>query len=60
MAQMATTNPKALNLSNLEFDGIKKNIKEFMTGQDEFIDFDFDGSGMSVLLDVLALSLIHI
>ncbi len=52
---MATsTNPKALNLSNLEFDGIKKNIKEFMSGQDEFIDFDFEGSGMSVLLDVMA------
>jgi hypothetical protein len=51
---MATMNPKALNLSNLEFDGIKKNIKEFMSGQDEFIDFDFDGSGMSVLIDVMA------
>jgi len=51
---MATTNPKALNLSNLEFDGIKKNIKEFMGGQDEFIDFDFEGSGMSVMLDVMA------
>jgi|TARA_B110000116_G_scaffold187444_1_gene162544 hypothetical protein len=48
------TNPKALNLSNLEFDGIKKNIKEFMSGQDEFIDFDFEGSGMSVMLDVMA------
>ena len=52
---MATTfNPKALNLSNLEFDGIKKNIKEFMKGQNEFIDYDFEGSGMSVLLDVMA------
>jgi len=48
------SNPKALNLSNLEFDGIKKNIKEFMKGQDEFIDFDFEGSGMSVLIDVMA------
>ena len=52
---MATTfNPKALNLSNLEFDGIKKNIKEFMKGQSEFIDYDFEGSGMSVMLDVMA------
>jgi hypothetical protein len=49
-----STNPKALNLSNLEFDGIKQNIKEFMKGQDEFIDFDFEGSGMSVLMDVMA------
>jgi hypothetical protein len=50
----STVNPKALNLSNLEFDGIKKNIKEFMSGQSEFIDFDFEGSGMSVMLDVMA------
>jgi len=50
----SVSNPKALNLSNLEFDGIKQNIKEFMKGQDEFIDFDFDGSGMSVLVDVMA------
>ena len=47
-------NPKALNLSNLEFGGIKNNIKEFMKGQNEFVDYDFDGSGMSVLLDVMA------
>ena len=53
MATM-TANQKSLNLSNLEFDGIKKNIKEFMKGQEEFIDFDFDGSGMSVMLDVMA------
>ena len=51
---MATTNPKALDLSNLEFEGIKGNIKEFMKGQEEFLDYDFDGSGMSVLLDVMA------
>ena len=42
------TNPKALDLSNLEFDGIKNNIKNFMKGQTEFVDYDFDGSGMSV------------
>ena len=47
-------NKKALNLSDLEFDGIKKNIKTFMKGQTEFLDYDFDGSGMSVMLDVMA------
>lgn len=51
---MATENPKALDLSNLEFQGIKSNIKEFMKGQEEFLDYDFDGSGISVLLDVMA------
>ena len=51
---MATNNPKALDLSNLEFDGIKSNIKEYLKGQNEFIDYDFEGSGMSVMLDVMA------
>lgn len=49
-----TSNPKALDLSNLEFEGIKSNIKEFLKGQDEFLDYDFEGSGMSVMLDVMA------
>ena len=48
------TNKKQLDLSNLEFDGIKANIKEYLKGQNEFVDYDFDGSGMSVMLDVMA------
>jgi hypothetical protein len=47
-------NTKQLDLSNLEFDGIKANIKEYLKGQNEFVDYDFDGSGMSVMLDVMA------
>ena len=47
-------NKKQLDLSNLEFDGIKANIKEYLKGQNEFVDYDFDGSGMSVMLDVMA------
>lgn len=43
-----------LNISNLEFDGIKSNIKEYLRSQNEFTDYDFDGSGMSVMLDVMA------
>lgn len=38
----------------LDFDGIKENIKEFLRGQNQFSDYDFDGSAMSILLDVLA------
>ena len=29
-------------------------LKTFLSQQDEFTDYDFEGSGMSVLLDVLA------
>jgi hypothetical protein len=45
---------KQLNISSLEFDDIKDNIKDFLKGQDTFTDYDFEGSGMSVLLDVMA------
>lgn len=38
----------------LDFDEIKENLKEYLRGQSEFTDYDFDGSAMSILLDVLA------
>ena len=43
-----------LEISELDFDGIKSNLKNFLSQQDEFRDYDFEGSGMAVLLDVLA------
>lgn len=43
-----------LNVTELDFDQIKKNIKNYLKTQDEFTGYDFDGSGLSVLLDVLA------
>ena len=43
-----------LEISELDFDGIKANLKTFLSQQDEFTDYDFEGSGMSVLLDTLA------
>lgn len=50
---MATSNKK-INVTALDFDDIKTNLKTFLSGQTEFQDYDFDGSAMSVLLDVLA------
>ena len=43
-----------LEISELDFDGIKANLKTFLSQQNEFTDYDFEGSGMSTLLDVLA------
>ena len=43
-----------LEISELDFDGIKANLKTFLSQQNEFTDYDFEGSGMSVLLDTLA------
>ena len=43
-----------LNISELDFDLIKQNLKDFLRNQTEFQDYDFAGSGLNVLLDVLA------
>jgi len=45
---------KKINVSELDFDAIKTNLKTYMQGQSEFSDYEFEGSGLSVLLDVLA------
>lgn len=44
----------ALRVTELDFLSIKENIKTYLRNQTEFQDFDFEGSGMSVLLDILA------
>ena len=43
-----------LDISQLDFDGIKNNLKTFLSQQDEFTDYNFEGAGMNILLDALA------
>jgi hypothetical protein len=43
-----------LKVDELNFDSIKTNFKSYLKAQDQFRDYNFDGSGMSVLLDLLA------
>lgn len=43
-----------IDITELDFDEIKANLKTFLSKQDEFTDYDFEGSGMAVLLDLLA------
>lgn len=43
-----------LEVSDFDFDSIKANLKTFLQSQTEFQDYNFEGSGFSVLLDVLA------
>ena len=43
-----------LRVTELDFDTIKQNLKNFLRQQSEFQDYDFDGAGLSVLLDILA------
>lgn len=48
---MATT---SLQVTDIDFNSIKSNLKEYLKSQSEFQDYDFDGAGLSVLLDILA------
>ena len=50
---MATSN-NALKVADLDFFSIRNNLKDYLRNQSTFQDYDFEGSGMSVLLDILA------
>ena len=43
-----------LSVSELDFINIKSNLKTFLQSQTAFQDYDFEGSGLSVLIDVLS------
>lgn len=44
-----------LRIAELDFDTIKQNLKNFLSNsQSEFTDYDFEGSALSTLLDILA------
>jgi hypothetical protein len=43
-----------LRVTELDFDTIKENLKTFLNQQSEFTDYDFEGSGLNILLDILA------
>jgi hypothetical protein len=43
-----------LRVTELDFDTIKLNLKTFLNQQSQFTDYDFEGSGLNVLLDILA------
>ena len=44
----------SLSVANLDFNDIKSNLKQYLRSQDLLKDFDFDGSNMSVMLDILS------
>ena len=43
-----------LIVSDYDFDAVKANLKSFLQGQSQFQDYDFEGSSLSILLDVLS------
>ena len=50
---MASANT-SLRVAELDFNSIRNNLKTFLNSQAEFTDYNFEGSGLSVLLDILA------
>jgi hypothetical protein len=50
---MANVDQK-LTISELDFNDIKTNLKNFLRDQEEFSDFDFEAAGINVILDILA------
>ena len=44
----------SINLVNLDFNDLKSSLQSYLSGQSKFQDYDFDGSNMSVLLDLLS------
>ena len=53
---MATINSSNINITDLDFDDVSKSLKEYLKGQDTLKDYDFEGSNLSVLIDLLAYS----
>ena len=42
-----------LRITELDFDSIKTNLTTFLKGQTEFTDYDFEGSGLSILMHII-------
>ena len=51
---MATNSKGRIEITDLDFDGVKDNFKTFLSQQSQFSDFNFEGSSMAVLMDLLA------
>jgi len=43
-----------LQISELDFDQIKTNLKSYLKQQSQFQDYDFEGAGLNILMDILA------
>ena len=43
-----------VNFTNLDFDQIKTSIRDYLRSNSNFTDYDFEGSNLSIILDVLA------
>ena len=47
-------NSSNINITETDFEKIADNLKTYLKGQENFKDYDFEGSNMSVLIDLMA------
>lgn len=48
-----------LNITELDFNKIRTNLKAFLNSQDKFRDYNFEASGLSILIDLLAYNTVY-
>jgi hypothetical protein len=51
---MATVKSSNINITDLDFDQVSASLKEYLKGQTILKDYEFEGSNLSILVDVLA------
>lgn len=56
---MALSEKALQSVNSLDFDTIKEDLITFLSSQEKFRDYNFEGSGMSILLDILAYNTHH-
>ena len=49
----------SIDLTSLDFDTLKDRLKIYLRSQSQFSDYDFEGSNMNVLLDILTYNTFH-
>ena len=47
-------NRALLPITEIDFEGIKTNLKNYLSTTTEFSDYDYEGAGINILLDLLA------
>ena len=53
---MATIKSSNINITDLDFDQVSASLKEYLKGQTTLKDYDFEGSNLAILTDLLAYS----
>ena len=53
---MATIKSSNINITDLDFEEVSTSLKEYLKGQDTLKDYDFEGSNLAILTDLLAYS----